>query len=232
MGRVMALTFARAGADVVVTSRHVADTEKVAAEIRGLGRRAVGVEADSSSPGAVVHLVDQAVTELGAVDVLVNNAAVTLRKGLLDTSEREWDGILDVNLKGSFLCAQAVAKVMIPRRRGTIINISSVAAKKPFVATGAYTIAKAGVAMLTKVLAIELLRYNIRVHGIGPGPVRTAFNTELWTDPSRRAEYEARLPLRRFAEAEEIAGIALLLASDAASYMTGQTVYFDGGVLL
>ncbi len=232
MGRAMALTFARAGADVVVTSRHQTDADAAAAQIRETGRRALGIVADSSKADDVEHMIARVVEELGPLDILVNNAAVNVRKGLLDTSEAEWDSILDVDLKGVFLCAKAAAKAMIPRRSGTIINITSVGAKKPFATTGAYTVAKAGVSMLTKVLAIELLPHNIRVHGIGPGPVRTEFNKELWTDPQKRAEYEARLPLKRFAEAEEISGIALLLASGAASYMTGQTVYFDGGVLL
>ena len=232
MGRAMALTFARAGADVVVTSRHESGAEATAAEIRGIGRRALGLVADSSQAADVERLMARALTEFGSVDVLVNNAAVNVRKGLLDTSEAEWDAILDVDLKGVFLCAKAAAQVMIPKRRGTIINITSVGAKKPSGTTGAYCVAKAGASMITKVLAIELLPFNIRVHGIGPGPVRTEFNKELWTDPAKRADFEARLPLKRFAEAEEISGIALLLASDTASYMTGQTVYFDGGVLL
>jgi NAD(P)-dependent dehydrogenase (short-subunit alcohol dehydrogenase family) len=232
MGRAMALTFARAGADVAVTSRHHADADKVTREIRELGRRGLGIEADSSSASDAERLVKGVISEFGSLDILVNNAAVNVRKGLLETSEQEWDLIHGVDLKGVFLCAQAAAKVMIPKRQGTIINITSVGAKKPVATTGAYTVAKAGVVMLTKVLAIELLPHNIRVHGIGPGPVRTEFNKELWVDPKKRAEYEAKLPLKRFAEADEISGIALLLASDAASYMTGQTVYFDGGVLL
>ena len=124
------------------------------------------------------------------------------------------------------------AKVLIEKKKGVIINVTSAAAKKPNAKTGAYSVAKAGTAMLTKCLAVELLPHNIRVHGIGPGPVRTQFNVELWKDPKNREQYESRLPIKRFAEAEEIAGIALLLASEASSYMTGQTIYFDGGVML
>jgi len=232
MGRAMALTFAQAGADVAVCSRHLPDAEKTAQEIRDMGRRSVAIRADISRARDVDSMIDRVVTELGTLDILVNNAAVNVRKVLMDTSEEEWDFIHDVDLKGYFLCSKAAAKIMIAKKKGTIINVTSVGAKKPFATTGAYTVAKAGVAMLTKVLAVELLPHNIRVNGIGPGPVRTQFNKELWTDPKKREEYESKLPLKRFAEAEEISGIALLLASDASSYMTGQTIYFDGGVLL
>jgi len=155
-----------------------------------------------------------------------------MRKYLMDTSDEEWDRLMTVNLRGYFLCSTAAAKIMIARKKGIIINISSLAGTKPYANTGAYSIAKAGINMLTKCLAVELAPHNIRVNGIGPGPVRTQFNVELWEDPKNREEYESRLPLKRFAEPEEITGIALLLASEASSYMSGQTVYFDGGVLL
>jgi NAD(P)-dependent dehydrogenase (short-subunit alcohol dehydrogenase family) len=177
-------------------------------------------------------MIDRVVTEFRTIDILVNNAAVNVRRGLMETTEEEWDFIHDIDLKGYFLCSKAAARIMIAQKNGIIINVTSVSAKKPFASTGAYSVAKAGVAMLTKVLAIELLPHNIRVHGIGPGPVRTEFNKELWKDPKRREEYELKLPLKRFAEPEEISGIALLLASDVSRYMTGQTIYFDGGVLL
>jgi len=232
MGRVMALTLAGAGADVAVSSRHLSEAEQTAQEIRKLGRRVVAIEADIGRASDIFRMINAVESELGPLDILINNAGVNVRKGLLETSEEEWDFVQDTNLKGYFLCSKAAAQVMIPRRRGTIVNVASVAAKKPYATTGAYTIAKAGVAMLTRVLAVELLPHNIRVNGIGPGPVRTQFNKELWVDPKRREEYEARLPLKRFAEAEEIAGVVLLLASNASSYMTGQTIYCDGGVLL
>ena len=232
MGRVMAMTFAQAGADVAVSSRHLPDAERTAHEIRDLGRRSLGIQADISRTTDVDNMIDRVLTELGTIDIMVNNAAVNVRKCLMDTSEEEWDFIHDVDLKGYFLCSKAAAKIMIAKRKGTIINVSSVGAKKPSATTGAYSVAKAGVAMLTKVLAIELLPHNIRVNGIGPGPVRTEFNKELWKDPRKREEYECKLPLKRFAEAEEVSAVALLLASDASSYMTGQTIYFDGGVLL
>ena len=232
MGRAMALTFAQAGADVAVCSRHLADSQKTAQEIRDLGKRSLAIQADISSKADVETMIDKVVKTLGTIDILVNNAAVNVRKYLMDTSEEEWDYVLDINLKGYFLCVKVAAKVMIEKKKGIIINVTSLAAKKPYANTGAYSIAKAGTAMLTKCLAVELLPHNIRVNGIGPGPARTQFNIELWEDPKNREQYESKLPLKRFAEAEEITGIALLLASEASSYMTGQTIYFDGGVLL
>jgi len=232
MGRAMALTFAQAGADVAVSSRHLADAERTAGEIRGLGRRSLGIQADISRTTDVDNMINGVVTELGTIDIMINNAAVVVRKCLMDTSEEEWDFIHDIDLKGYFLCSKAAAKIMIAKRKGTIINVTSVGAKKPSIMTGAYCVAKAGVALLTKVLAMELLPHNIRVNGIGPGPFRTEFNRVVWEDPRKREELESKLPLKRFAEAEEISGVALLLASDVSSYMTGQTIYFDGGVLL
>jgi len=230
MGRVMALTFAHAGADVAVCD--ITDAERTAQEIQDLGRRSLSIQADTSLRVDVENMIDRVVKELGTIDVLVNCAAVSVRKYLMDTSDEEWDRIMDVDLRGYFLCCRAAAKVMIEKKKGIIINVSSLAAKKPYANTGAYSIAKAGTDMLTKCLALELVPHNIRVNGIGPGPVRTQFNVELWEDPKKREKYESKLPFKRLAEPEEIAGVALLLASEASSYMIGQTVYFDGGVLL
>jgi len=232
MGKAMALTFAQAGADVALCSRYLPDSEKVTQEIRNLGRRALAIQADIGQRANVETMIDKVVKELGTIDILVNNASVELRKYLMETSEEEWDYVLGINLKGYFLCSKAAAKIMIEKKKGTIINIASATAKKPYANTGAYSIAKAGVVMLTKCLAVELLPHNIRVHGIGPGPTRTQICAELWEDPKKREQYESKLPFKRFAEPEEITGIALLLASEASSYMTGQTVYSDGGILL
>ena len=227
MGRVMALTFAQAGADVAVCSRHLADLEKVAQEIRDMGRRSLAIQADTSVKEGVDNMIDRVVRELGTIDILVNSAAANVRKHLIDTSEEEWDRIMNVNLRGYFLCCKAAAKVMIKKQKGVIINITSGAARTPNTTAGAYSVSKAGLAMLTACLAVDLLPHNIRVNSIGPGPVRTEFNTELWQDPKKREEYESKLPFKRFAEAEEITGIALFLASEASSYFTGQAIYFD-----
>ena len=228
LGRAMAITFAHAGADVAVCSRHLAESEKVAQEIRGLGKRSLAIQADTSVKNDVDQMVERVIKELGTLDILVNNAGVSVRKFLMETSEEEWSRIMSVNLTGYFLCAKAAAKVMIAKKSGVIINITSGAARRGRASTGAYSVSKAGVAIMTECLGQELAPHNIRVNAIGPGPVRTQFNTDLWEDPKKRAEYESKLTtFKRFAEADEISGIALLLASEASSYVTGQNFYFS-----
>lgn len=142
MGKAMALTFAQAGADVAVSSRHFADAERTAREIRDLGRHSLGVQADISRATDVDNMIDRVVTEFRTIDILVNNAAVNVRKGLMETSEEEWDFIHDIDLKGYFLCSKAAARIMMAQKNGTIINVTSVSAKKPFASTGAYSVAK------------------------------------------------------------------------------------------
>ncbi len=230
MAYAIALTFAEAGADVAVGD--IRDPEEIAQEIRDIGRRSLAIKVDTSRKADVDNMVDRVVKELGTIDILVNAAAVHVRKYLMDTSEEEWDRIMNVNLRGYYLCCKAAARVMIEKKKGVIINITSRGARATLATAGAYTISKAGAAALTGCLATELMPHNIRVNSIGPGPTRTQFNTELWQDPEKRAEYESKQPFKRFAEAEEITGIALLLASEASSYMSGQAVYFDANHLL
>ncbi len=225
MAYAMALTFAKAGADVAVAD--IKGAEDIAREIRDMGRRSISVTVDISREADVNSMVDRVVRELGTIDILVNAAAVGLRKYLMDTTREDWDRLMDVNLRGYFFCCKAAARVMIEKKKGIIINMTSAGARTPIASTGAYSISKAGVDMMTKCLAVELIPHGIRVNAIGPGPVRTQFNPELWQDPEVRKEYESKLPFKRFAEIDEITGIALLLASEASSYMTGQTVYFD-----
>jgi NAD(P)-dependent dehydrogenase (short-subunit alcohol dehydrogenase family) len=230
MGRAIALVFAQAGADVAIGD--IEDAEKTAQEIGSLGRRSLAVRVDTSVAADVESMVGKIVNELGTIDILVNGAAIFLTKSLMNMSEEEWDRTLDIDLKGYYLCSRAAAKVMIQKKKGIIINIISNAAKQAYANAGAYSVAKAGAAMLTRVMAAELLPYNIRVNGIGPGPTRTDFNRFLWEDPKVGKQYASTLPFKRMQEAEEITGVALLLASEASSYMTGQVVYSDGGVLL
>jgi NAD(P)-dependent dehydrogenase (short-subunit alcohol dehydrogenase family) len=231
IGRSIALGFAEAGADVVVASRTAADLEKVAGEIEGLGRGALAVPANVSVKADVDNVVAKAVERFGTVDILVNNAAMNIMRPLVDLREDGWDKVMNVCLKGYFLCSQAAAKVMMEKKRGNIINIASTGAAKAAVGLGAYGIAKAGVVMLTQILAVELARYNIRVNAIGPSLVRTKFSEPMWANPDGLKALEATIPLGRIAEPEDIMSVALFLASDASSYVTGQTMYVDGGTL-
>jgi len=232
IGRAIALDFTEAGADIVVCDRVVDDgeLEAVAEEIRRLGRRSLAIQADITRKGDMDNLVQRVVDEFSAVDILVNNAAMNIVTPLLELREDGWDRIINTDLKGYYLCCQAVGKRMVDQKRGNIINMASTAAMKAAPEMGAYCIAKAGVVMLTRVLALELARYNIRVNAIAPSMVKTKFSQPLWSDPKTLKQIEAEIPLGRLAETGDIIGSALFLASDASSYVTGHTIIVDGGL--
>ena len=229
MGKAIALTFAEAGADVVICSRgRDSSLDDVAEEIRGLGRRSLAVPTDISRKADIDNMVQRVVDEFGGIDILVNNAAIIILTPLVEHSEEDWDRIIDTNLKGYYLCSQAVGRRMVDQKKGNIINMAGVAAITAAQGIGSYCIAKAGVAMLSRVLALELASYNIRVNAIAPGWVKTKF-TEPWSDPKTVKQIEAEIPLGRWAMPDEIAGVALFLASDASSYITGHILVADGG---
>lgn len=231
IGRSIALNFAKAGADVVVGSRTLANLEKVAGEARALGKRSLAVSVDITKKTDVDSLVQKVMDEFGAIDILVNNAGKFLGERLIDTPEDHWDKVMNVDLKGHYLCSQAVGRIMIEQRSGKIINIASDLGIRVSQDGGAYCIAKAGVFMLTKVLARELAPYNIRVNTILPGLIRTKMSEGTWTSPERLKWWEKQVPLGRIGEPEEVAGAALFLASDASSYITGHTIFVEGGML-
>jgi len=231
IGRSIALEFAKAGADVVVASRRLSVLEKVSEEVTILGKRSLAIQTDISRKADVDNLAQKVMDEFGVIDILVNNAAVLGKFSLLEAPEDEWDRVIDTNLKGYYLCCQAVGKRMVERKGGNIINIASTAA---FEGGGSYNISKAGVVNFTRGLARELGRYNIRVNAIAPGWVITDMAKYIMReDPERlRREAEATIPLGRMAEPSDIASVALFLASDASSLITGQTIVVDGGLKL
>jgi dehydrogenase/reductase SDR family member 4 len=231
IGNAIALGFAEAGADVVVASRTMPDLEKVAKEIEALGRRALAVQTNIAIKSQVDDMVAKALEEFGTIDILVNDAAINIMRPLVDLREDGWDKVMNVDLKGYFLCSQAAAKVMMGKQKGNIINMVSTGAVKAAPGLGAYSIAKAGVVMLTKLLAVELASYNIRVNAIGPYLVKTAFSQPMWADPEACKSLEASIPLGRIAELEDVTRVALFLASETSSYITGQTIFLDGGTL-
>jgi NAD(P)-dependent dehydrogenase (short-subunit alcohol dehydrogenase family) len=232
IGKAIALAMAEAGADIAICDRVIEDGElnAVAEEVKRLGRRSLAVQADITHKADVDALVQRVMDEFGAVDILVNNAAMNIRALLLELSEDGWDRVIDTDLKGYYLCSQAVGKRMVDQKRGNIINIASIAAIKAAPEMGAYCIAKAGVVMLTRVLAVELAKYNIRVNAIAPYMVKTKFSQPLWSDPGTLKELESEIPLGRLAETSDIIGAVLFLASDASSYITGHTIIVDGGL--
>ena len=230
IGRAIALGLAEAGCDVVLASRKLPDLEAVAEEIAALGRKALPISANVRHLGEINALVDKATGEFGHIDILVNNAGTNLMVGsVFDVDEGAWDVIMGLNLKGCFFLSQAVGKVMKDEGGGSIVNIASAAGFRPDVGLGVYSMSKAGVIMLTKVLAQEWGQYNIRVNAIAPGTVKTRLSEALWSNPVIREKLEDNTALGRVAEPEEIVGAALFLASEASSYMTGQTIVLDGG---
>ena len=230
IGRAIALALAEAGADIVLASRKPADLETTAEEISRLGRQVLPVAANVRHLSEIDNLFEQAVEKFGRIDILVNNAGTNPVFGsIFDIEEKVWDIILGLNLKGYFFLSRKVAGLMRQKGGGVIINVSSDAGVNPSVGLGVYSISKAGVIMLTRVLAQELGQYNIRVNSIAPGIVRTKFSEALWGNPLVSDEAAVNTALNHVAEPEEIATAALYLASEASSHMTGETLLLDGG---
>ena len=232
MGKAAAMLLAQSGADVAVIDRIVDDGQlaAVAEEIRSLGRRAIALQADVRCKNEVERFIEQSLTALGAVDILVNSAGIVSTSRVIDMPEAEWNETLDVNLKGTFLCCQAAARHMAEQRSGSIINIASEFGLRAAVDRSAYCASKAGVINLTRVLALELAEYNIRVNSIAPGVIKTPLSWRRWSDPAVLKETESRIPLGRLGAPEEVASAILFLASDLSSYITGQNLLVDGGV--
>ncbi len=232
IGRGIALEFAKAGADVVVASRRLSVLEEVAEEVTALGRRSLAIQTDISRKNDVDNLTQRVMDEFGGIDILVNNAVLFTGTPVIEISEDDWDKTFDVNLKGYYLCSQAVGRGMVERKKGNIINVASTAGFRVGLTNSSiYSIAKAGVIMLSRGLARELASYNVRVNTIAPGPVRVERSQNLWSNPERLKQEEARMPLGRMGEPSDIGSVAVFLASEASSYMTGSTIVVDGGLL-
>lgn len=231
LGRAMALGLAEAGADIALVSRGMERLKIVASEINQLGRKAISISADVANLDHVNAMVERTVDEFGRIDILVNNAGTTVRMSAEEFTEEAWDKVLDVNLKGAFFCAQAVGKVMIKQRSGKIINTASLLSVIGVPNTAAYGVSKGAISQMTKTLAVEWAKYNINVNAIGPGYFRTDLTKPLQDDETRSAQILSRIPMQRWGDPEELKGAVVFLASEASSYMTGQTIYVDGGWL-
>jgi len=233
IGKAVALAFAEAGADVGICDLVVegGELEAVAKEIQRLGRRSLAVQADVTKKADVDNMVKRVEDEIGVVDILFNCVGISGGPPLIDTSEEQWDKVIDTDLKSYYLCCKAVLDGMVERKRGNIISIASAAGIRGFSERNAYNIAKAGVIMLTRVLARDLGKYNIRVNAIAPTMVKTEMIRALMDDPQASAAEARRTPLGRLGEVSDITGPAVFLASDASSYITGHTIVVDGGQL-
>jgi len=231
IGRAIALRLARAGAKVVVSSRKLERVQAVADEIEAAGGEARALQAHVGQTDQVQALIAQTMERWGRIDVAVNNAGTNPHFGpLLTADEGQLDKILDTNLKGAFRMCKAVAPHMEAQGGGKIINVASIAGLRPSPGMGAYSVSKAALIMLTQVLAMELGHANIQINAIAPGVIKTRFSQMLWQTPQIAGPILAHMPLARFGEPEDVAGLALYLASPASDYVTGAVFVVDGGM--
>ena len=232
IGRAIAIQFASEGATVVVNYAHAKDkAEEVLQTIQQKQGKALVIQADVSQYQQAMGLIQQATEHFNRLDIMVNNAGMEMHSPFLDVTEEQIDRVLGVDLKGAFFCAQAAAREMVKRKTaGRIINISSVHEDLPMPQNVPYCCAKGGMRMLTRTICLELAPNNITVNNIAPGAVHTPIDADVEADPEKMAALLKEIPLHRMAQPEEIAKLALFLASDAAAYMTGSTYIIDGGL--
>lgn len=231
IGEAVALAMAQAGADLMLVSRSISEEDQVVRDAKSTGRNVLCMQLDVSSREQVQQMVEKTLELLGRVDVLFNNAGISKPAMLWKMTEEQWDQVLNVNLKGTFNCMQAVAKPMMEQKSGAIINVTSSAGLLGTVGQVNYTAAKGGVYALTKSAAKELARYGITVNTIAP-MAETEMTKTIATDPKFSAKYLERIPMGRFAKPEEICPSVVFLASDGARYITGQTLCIDGGMVM
>ena len=221
----------QAGAGVMVAARTTSEIEGVAQEIVSLGGNAKAQTTDLTHGDQIDALVNATVEEFGRVDILVNNAARSFFRPLIDLREDGFDKIFDTNVKGTFLLSRAAAKAMIRQGGGRIVNVTSVAAERGGPMMGVYNASKAAVKMLTMCMATEWAPLNILVNAVGPGMTRTHFSQPIWANPEMERQLISRIPQGRLAEPQDIVGAVLFLCSESARFITGQTIYVDGGTL-
>ncbi|WP_078428397.1 SDR family NAD(P)-dependent oxidoreductase [Alkalihalobacterium alkalinitrilicum] len=231
LGRSMALALAEAGANVVIVGRDEQLNSQVVKEIEALGSKGLGLSVDLRNVDAINNMVTTVKDQFGSVDILVNNAGVSNTHMALEVTEQEWDQVMDLNVKSLFFCCQAAGKVMKEQGSGKVINLASVAGAVGDVGISPYTASKAAVINLTRTLALEWAKYGIQVNAIGPAYIKTDMNSEALENEKVLSKIVGKTPMKRLGQPQELSGAVILLASDASSYMTGQTLFVDGGWL-
>lgn len=229
LGQYFARALAKAGADLVITSRELSRLTEFKQEIESLGRKALAVQLDVLSQSDIENMVQTTIKEYGKIDILVNNAGLNIRKPTIEVTQRDWDTVLDTNLKGSFFCAQAVAKEMIKRNYGRIINVGSCTCVFGMEGIAAYTASRGAILSMTRSLAAEWGKFGITVNVLAPGWFKTAQNAVLYEDKKWVNYITERIPLNRPGRPNDLDGTVVFLASDACEYITGQIILVDGG---
>lgn len=232
LGEAIALSMADAGANLVITGRDEASLDKVAAAVGAKGSKCIPMKIDVLKKADIKEMTDRTLAEFGKIDILVNNAGINVVKPLLKITEEDWDRVLDTNLKGYFFCAQAVAPHMIEQKRGCIINNASIFGRTGFMNLSPYIASKGGVVQLTKAMAVEWARFNVRTVCIAPSYIVTEMaKRDIEANPQILEQNLKKIPMKRGGEPREVGDVCVFLASDAASFVTGETIAIDGGWL-
>ena len=232
LGEACAVALAEAGASVVASGRRKEPLDKVVSEIKARGGKALAISTDVTRRDEVDAMAAEAVKAFGKVDILVNNAGINLVKPFLQMTEAEWDSVIDTNLKGCFYCCQSMGKGMVERKSGSVINMVSVFGLAGFMNISPYIASKGAIVQLTKALAVEWGRFNVRVNAIAPSYIRTEMTKrDIESDPKILAYNLGKIPMRRGGEPSEVGGVVVFLASEASSFITGETIAVDGGWL-
>jgi len=230
IGREIAMLFANKGANIAICDVNLEEAQKTAKEIEDLGRQGIAFKADVTSSSQVQDMADKILDKFNKIDILINNAGITKDNLLLRMSEEDWDKVIAVNLKGTFICTKIVSRIMLKQRSGKIVNLASIIGIMGNAGQANYAASKAGIIGLTKSAAKELASRNICVNAIAPGFIMTDMTAKLPEEVQKKML--SMIPLARFGEAKDVADLALFLSSESSSYITGQVIQVDGGMLM